>query len=132
MSCTLVPLRVMVVGLIAALVMLGAALAPTAVLAAGYWHFEGIDLSPKQSVLDETARGMRAISRVWEAWVSGGFQAEAAGERRLRASATRIEELRGRIRKARLEGENTAASEELLKLVENAHEWFVEDLALRS
>ena len=57
---------------------------------------------------------------------------KAAGERRLRASATRIEELRGRIRKARLEGENTAASEELLKLVENAHEWFVEDLALRS
>ena len=76
MCCILVPLRVMVVGLIAALVMLGAALAPNAVLAAGYWHFEGIDLSPKQSVLDETARGMRAIGRVFDARVSGGFQAE--------------------------------------------------------
>lgn len=57
---------------------------------------------------------------------------KAAGERRLSASTTRIEELRGRIREARLKGENTAASEELLKLVENAHAWFVEDLALRS
>jgi hypothetical protein len=65
----------MVLGLLAALVLLGTGFSPSTALAAGYWQFEGIDLSPKQSVLDETARGMREMGRVFDARVSGGFQA---------------------------------------------------------
>ena len=75
MSRILIPLKAMIVWLIAALVLLGAAFLPNAALAAGYWQYEGFDLSPKQSVLDETARANRAIGRVFDARVSGGFQA---------------------------------------------------------
>ena len=63
---------------LAALVML-VVLSPTVVLADGYWRFQGYDLSPKQAALDETAR-VQPPGRVWEARVSGAFQAEYAGK----------------------------------------------------
>jgi hypothetical protein len=56
----------------------------------------------------------------------------AKAESRLRASELRLRELRERIAEARGRGEDTSSSEELLKLLEDSHEWFVADLALHS
>jgi hypothetical protein len=57
---------------------------------------------------------------------------DGSPRQRLRDSEVRIRELRERIAVARGRGADTADSEALLKLLEDAHEWFAEDLALHS